>query len=85
MIQAEPRLLITLALCPALLHLLCQRFDPQRLHGRVLTRCVTGLCLLIMWDLLLPLHLGVNPLSAWIVGTLGLPGLGLMAFLAQLA
>lgn len=85
MIQPEPRLLMALSLCPLMLHLLCQRFDPRRLHGRMLTHGVAGVCLLAAWNLLLPLHLGVNPLSAWLAGTLGLPGLGLLAFLGQLA
>ncbi|MBQ8653895.1 MAG: pro-sigmaK processing inhibitor BofA family protein [Clostridia bacterium] len=80
----QPKILITLALCVLALYMLSQLFDPQRPHGRMLTRCVTGLMLLLAWNLIIPLRLGANPLSAWIAGSLGLPGLGLLAALAMM-
>lgn len=84
MVQFNPRLLLTLCLCAFALYLLCQRFDPQRLHGRILEQCVTGAALLTLWNLIVPFHLGANPLSAWLTGALGLPGIGLLAVLKLL-
>ena len=55
------------------------RFDPQRPHARWLRRGVSGLMLLCLWNLLPLPQLGVNPLSVMVTGSLGLPGLGLMA------
>lgn len=81
MVQFQPRILLALCAAAWLLYLLSCRFDPRRLHGRLLTRCVGGVMLLCLWNLLLPLRLGVNPLSALIAGSLGIPGLGLLALL----
>ena len=85
MVQFLPRPLLALAVCALLTCLMSQHFDPQRLHGRLLTRCVSGVLALVCWNALLPLHLGVNPLAAWIAGSLGLPGLGLLAALKLMA
>lgn len=82
MVEFQPRILLALALAALVLYLLCQRFDPQRLHGRMLERCVLGVMLLALWNAVAPLRLGANPLSAWIAGSLGLPGLGLLAAMA---
>lgn len=68
-----------LAVTALLLTLFCLRYDPQRAHARWLRRGVTGLLLLLCWNLLPLPHLGVNPLSVMVTGTLGLPGVGLMA------
>lgn len=68
-----------LALTAVLLALFCLRYDPQRAHARWLRRGVTGLLLLLCWNLLSLPHLGVNPLSVMVTGALGLPGVGLMA------
>lgn len=68
-----------LALTALLLSFFCLRYDPQRAHARWLRRGVTGLLLLLCWNLLPLPHLGVNPLSVMVTGTLGLPGVGLMA------
>lgn len=54
------------------------RYDPQRAHARWLRRGVTGLLLLLGWNLLPLPPLGVNPLSVMVTGALGLPGVGLM-------
>ena len=54
-------------------------FDPQRPHARWLRRSVTGLIMLCVWNALPLPELGINPLSVMITGSLGLPGLGLMA------
>lgn len=81
MVTFSPRLIAALVFCALAVYALSQYFDPQRLSGRTLTRCVSGLCMLCLWNLLLPFRLGVNPLSSLIAGTLGLPGLGLLAVL----
>ena len=54
-------------------------YDPQRPHARWLRRGVCGLLLLCAWNALPLPALGVNPLSVMVTGSLGLPGLGLMA------
>lgn len=81
MVTFSPRILATMAFCALAVYALSQQFDPQRPSGRMLTRCVSGLCMLCLWNLLLPFRLGVNPLSTLIAGTCGLPGLGLLAVL----
>ena len=55
------------------------RYDPKRPHARVLRHGVVGLLLLYAWNMLPLPQLGVNPLSVMVTGSLGLPGLGLMA------
>ncbi len=71
-------ILILIATALALL-LFSLRFDPQRPHARWLRRGVTGLLMLCVWNALPLPQLGVNPLSVMVTGSLGLPGLGLMA------
>lgn len=61
------------------LYLLCMRYDPQRPHARLIRCGVTGMLLMMVWNLLPLPHLGVNPLSVMTTGALGLPGLGLTA------
>ncbi len=55
------------------------RYDPQKPHAQWLRHGVTGLLLLTAWNLLPLPRLGVNPLSVMAAGTLGLPGVGLIA------
>lgn len=71
--------LLTLPAAAAALYLLCMRYDPKKPHARVLRHGVVGLIILLTWNLLPLPHVGVNPLSAWIAGALGLPGVGLLA------
>jgi len=68
-----------LCLTALLLTAFSLRYDPQKPHAKWLRRSVCGLLALIAWNLLPLPHLGVNPLSAVVTGTLGLPGLGLIA------
>ena len=82
MVTFHPQALAALTLAPLALWFFSRWFDPQRPHGRILARCVAGVLMLALWNAVLPLRLGVNPLSAWLTGSLGLPGLGLMAVLA---
>ncbi|MGN0778546.1 MAG: pro-sigmaK processing inhibitor BofA family protein [Aristaeellaceae bacterium] len=85
MVVCPVRALAALVGCAAAVYLLCRCFDPQRLSGKAVTHCVLGLLLLLVWNLLSPLHLGVNPLAALTAGCLGLPGVGLLLVLKMLA
>ena len=82
MVQCHFRALGMLALCALGVYLLSRGFDPRRLSGRAVNRCVTGLFLILGWNLLFPLRLGINPLSVLTAGCLGLPGMMLLAVLA---
>ena len=58
-------------------------FDPKRMQGKLLTCSVAGLFMLLAWNTLLPpLRLGINPLSVLTTGSLGLPGMALLACLS---
>ena len=71
--------ILLLSLAALALLIFSLRFDPQRPHARWLRRGVTGLLMLCLWNALPLPELGVNPLSVMVTGSLGLPGLGLMA------
>jgi len=62
-----------------LLTLFALRYDPQKPHARYLRHGVVGLLMLCIWNLLPLPPLGVNPLSVMVTGSLGIPGLGLVA------
>ena len=68
-----------LILTALLLTVFALRYDPQKNHARYLRHGVVGLLMLCAWNLLPLPHLGVNPLSVMVTGSLGLPGLGLVA------
>lgn len=70
-----------LVLAAGLLYLLCQRYDPQRPHARVLRAGVRGVALLLLWNLLPLPPASFNPLSAMIAASLGFPGAALVAAL----
>ena len=59
-------------------------FDPQKPHARYLRHGVMGFLMLYMWNLMPLPPLGINPLAVMITGTLGLPGLGLVAVINML-
>lgn len=84
MVVVYPRLILLTAGAGLLLASFSLRFDPRGKAAHALRSCVTGLFLLLAWNLLPLPHLGVNPLSAWLAGSLGLPGAGLLAVLARL-
>ena len=84
MVVVYPRLVLLVAGVSALLVVFALRYDPWGISARVMRHCAAGLFLLLAWNLLPLPHLGVNPLSAWLAGSLGLPGIGLLAVLAQL-
>ena len=71
--------ILLLSLAALALLIFSLRFDPQRPHARWLRRGVCGLLMLCLWNALPLPELGVNPLSVMVTGSLGLPGLGLMA------
>ena len=71
--------ILILPLAAACVALFAMRFDPQKPHARWLRHGVVGLLILCLWNLLPLPHLGVNPLSVMVTGTLGAPGLGLVA------
>lgn len=75
---------ILLALSAAGLYWLCMRYNPQQAHARWLRRGVSGFLMLMAWNLLPLPHLGVNVLSVLLTGSLGVPGLGLMAVINAL-
>ena len=84
MVVIEPRLLVLLGGLLGALFLLVARYDPARPYARALRSLVIGLFLLMAWNALSLPRLGVNPLSMWLTGSLGLPGLLLMAVLNAL-
>ena len=84
MVMIEPRLLVLMGGLLGALFLLVARYDPARPYARALRSLVAGLFLLMAWNALSLPRLGVNPLSMWLTGSLGLPGLLLMAVLNAL-
>lgn len=82
MVSISPGTAALFALAPIVIYLLCRRYDPKKPWGRALEQCVAGVLLLCLWNLLFPVQLGVNPLSAYLTGSLGLPGLGLLYVLS---
>ena len=81
MVVIEPRLLVLMGGLLGALFLLVARYDPARPYARALRSLVAGLFLLMAWNALSLPKLGINPLSMWLTGSLGLPGLLLMAVL----
>lgn len=73
-----------LILTALLLTFFSLRYDPQKPHARYLRHGVTGLLMMLVWNLLPLPTLGVNPLSVMVTGALGLPGLGLVAVMNML-
>ena len=81
MVAPSLRIILFLVAVIAILWLLSQRYDPQKRSGRVMAQVLTGFLLLTLWNALAAPQVGVNPLSAWLTGTLGLPGVGLTVLL----
>ena len=84
MVVIEPRLLVLMGGLLGALFLLVARYDPARPYARALRSLVAGLFLLLAWNALSLPKLGINPLSMWLTGSLGLPGLLLMAVLNRI-
>ena len=81
MVIIYPRLLALMGGLVGTLLVLVTRYDPARPYARALRSLVAGLFLLMAWNALSLPRLGINPLSMWLTGSLGLPGLLLMAVL----
>ena len=81
MVVPDLRLIGFLASLVAALWWLSRRYDPQKPLGRVVGQVLTGFLLLTVWNALAAPQANVNPLSAWLAGTLGLPGVGLTVLL----
>lgn len=81
MVVPDLRIIGFLAAVVAALWLLSRRYDPQKPSGRVVRQALTGFLLLTVWNAVATPQLGINPLSAWLTGALGLPGVGLTVLL----
>ena len=81
MVVPDLRILGFLAMVIAICWRLSQRYDPQRRSGRIIAQVLTGFLLLTAWNAIAAPQVGVNPLSAWLTGALGLPGVGLTVLL----
>ena len=81
MVAPSLRVILFLAAVVAILWLVSQRYDPQKRLGRVVAQVLTGFLLLTLWNAVASPQVGVNPLSAWLTGSLGLPGVGLTVLL----
>lgn len=84
MTEIQPSYLLLICVFAGVLAFFSLRYDPQRLHGKVLRCMVTGFGLLLCWNLVSSIRLGVNPLSMLAAGSLGLPGLGMLSVFALL-
>ena len=81
MVVPDLRIIVFLASVIAALWTLSRRYDPQKRSGRVIAQVLTGFLLLTAWNAVAAPQVGVNPISAWLTGTLGLPGVGLTVLL----
>lgn len=81
MVVPDLRIIVFLAAVIVALWTLSRRYDPQKRSGRVIAQVLTGFLLLTAWNAVAAPQVGVNPISAWLTGTLGLPGVGLTVLL----
>ena len=84
MVAPSLRVIGFLSLAVGLLCWFSLRYDPRKRSGRIVAQALTGFLLLILWNALAAPQVGVNPLSAWLTGALGLPGVGLTVLLNML-
>ena len=84
MVTPSFRIILFLAFPVALCWALSQRYDPQKRSGSLIAQVLTGFLLLTVWNALAAPQVGVTPLSAWLTGALGLPGVGLTVLLNML-
>ena len=84
MVVPDLRIIGSLTAVVAAAWLLSHRYDPQKRSGRIIGQLLTGFLLLVCWNALAAPQVGVNPLSAWLTGALGLPGVGLTVLLNML-
>ena len=81
MVVPYPRIIAFFVAAVAVIWLLSKCYDPQKSSGRIVKQLLTGFLLLTAWNALAAPQVGVNPLSAWLTGALGLPGVGLTVLL----
>ena len=81
MVVPDLRIILFLAAAIAVCWFLSRRYDPQKRAGRVIAQILTGFLLLCIWNAVAAPQVGINPLSAWLTGSLGLPGVGLTVLL----
>lgn len=81
MVVPDLRIIGFLSAVVAAAWLLSLRYDPQKRSGRIVAQVLTGFLLLTLWNAIAAPQVGVNPLSAWLTGALGLPGVGLTVLL----
>ena len=84
MVSPDLRVMGFLAAVVAALWLCARRYDPEKRSGRVIAQMLAGFLLLTLWNAMAAPQVGVNPLSAWLTGALGLPGVGLTVLLNML-
>lgn len=81
MVEPSLRVILLFAAVVAALWLFARRYDPQKPAAHVLAPMLAGFLLLTVWNAFASAPVGVNPLSAWLTGALGLPGVGLTVLL----
>ena len=84
MVVPDLRIIGFLGAVVAALWWLSQRYDPQKPSGRAVRQIVVGFLLLTAWNAVAAPQVAVNPISAWLTGALGLPGVGLTVLLNML-
>lgn len=85
MVQVNLRLIALLSAIAAALYLLSRFYRPDTPAGRAMERLLLGLALLLCWNGAFSAHrLGINLLSMYTAGTLGLPGACLLLALKLL-
>ena len=85
MVIVNLRLVLLLAGIMGGLYLFGRLYRPDTFLARLLTSLLTGLVLLLCWNVLMPPHrLGINPLSMVTAGALGLPGVCFLLLLKVL-
>lgn len=84
MIHVDASLLAPLCLPLAAMWYLSRTYDRRRVSARLLRAWTTGTLAICLWNLTPLPHLGLSSAAAVTVGTLGAPGLGLLAALSLL-
>lgn len=85
MVQVNLRLMLLLAAIGAALYVFSRFYRPNTWAARTLERLLLGLALLLCWNGVFSVqHLGVNLLSMYTAGALGLPGACLLLVLRLL-
>lgn len=85
MVHISLRLILLVAITGAALYLFSRWYRPDTITGRTLERLLLGLALLLCWNSVFSAQqLGINLLSMYTAGALGLPGACLLLVLGML-